>query len=120
MTSDNLTDIGERVRQLARVPQLMVACDYDGTLAPLVDDPMVAHPNRESVAALRSLAAQANTSVTVISGRSLRDLALLSRLPEEIRLVGSHGSEFELGFSSQLATELADLRRKVLRRGIPG
>ena len=27
------------VGRIARVPQLLVACDYDGTLAPIVDDP---------------------------------------------------------------------------------
>ncbi|MGF1598325.1 MAG: trehalose-phosphatase [Acidimicrobiales bacterium] len=93
------------------MPNLLVACDYDGTLAPLVDDPMAALPNRDAVAAMRSLAEQANTYAAVVSGRSLRDLALLSRLPEEIRLVGSHGSEFDLGFASQLAPELVALRR---------
>ncbi|MGB5755999.1 MAG: trehalose-phosphatase [Acidimicrobiales bacterium] len=114
MTTDNLGELAERIRHLARVPNLLVACDYDGTLAPLVDDPMKATPNRDSVAAMRSLAELANTHVTVISGRSLRDLATLSRLPEEIRLVGSHGSEFDLGFSSQLDPTLAERRENVV------
>ncbi|MGH1487902.1 MAG: trehalose-phosphatase [Acidimicrobiales bacterium] len=114
MTTDNLGELAERIRHLARVPNLLVACDYDGTLAPLVDDPMEARPNRDSVAAMRSLAELANSHVTVISGRSLRDLATLSRLPEEIRLVGSHGSEFDLGFASHLEPELAQLRTAVV------
>ncbi len=113
MTTDSLGELGERIRQLARVPNLLVACDYDGTVAPLADDPMEAFPNRESVAAVRSLAEQANTHVAVISGRSLRDLATLSRFPEEIRLVGSHGSEFDLGFAAELAPELTDLRGRI-------
>ncbi|MDH3293188.1 MAG: trehalose-phosphatase [Acidimicrobiia bacterium] len=110
MATDNLGELAERIRQLARVPNLMVACDYDGTVAPLVDDPSQAAPVRDAVAAMRSLAEQANTHVTVVSGRSLRDLALLSRLPEEIRLVGSHGSEFDLGFASQLEAHLVERR----------
>ncbi len=113
MTSDSLGDLGERIRQLARVPNLLVACDYDGTVAPLVDDPMQAAPNRDSVAAMRSLAELANTHVAVISGRSLRDLATLSRFPEEIRLVGSHGSEFELGFGAQLAPQVIQRRAEL-------
>ena len=28
--------------QLARTPRLLVACDYDGTLAPIVADPTAA------------------------------------------------------------------------------
>ena len=114
MTTDNLGELAERITHLARVPNLLVACDYDGTLAPLVDNPMQAVPNRDSVAAMRLLAEQANTHVTVISGRSLRDLATLSRLPEEIRLVGSHGSEFDLGFSAQLDPPLAQLRNSLV------
>ena len=113
MTSDNLGDLGEGIRQLARVPTLLVACDYDGTIAPLVDNPMDAQANRDSVAAMRSLAELANTHVTLISGRSLRDLATLSRLPEEIRLVGSHGSEFDLGFAAQLSPEVLDTRHRL-------
>ncbi len=114
MTTDNLGELAERLRHLAQVPVLLVACDYDGTLAPFSDDPMNATPDRDSVAAMRSLAEQANTHVTVISGRSLRDLATLSRLPEEIRLVGSHGSEFDLGFASDLDPALSELRRQVV------
>ncbi len=111
MTSDSLGELGERIRQLARVPTLLVACDYDGTVAPIVEDPMDARANRESVSAMRALAELANTHVTVISGRSLRDLAALSRFPEEIRLVGSHGGEFDLGFASQLDPEVVERRR---------
>ncbi len=114
MTSDNLGELSERLRQLARVPNLLVACDYDGTLAPLVDDPMDALPNRDAVAATRQLAEQANTHVCVVSGRSLRDLALISRFPEEIRLVGSHGSEFDLGFASKLDPALLALRAELI------
>lgn len=115
MTSDSLGDLGEKIRHLARVPTLLVASDYDGTIAPLVDDPMTAVANRDAVAAMRSLAELANTHVAAISGRSLRDLATLSRFPEEIRLVGSHGSEFDLGFASQLAPELTELRERLTR-----
>lgn len=113
MTSDSLGDLGEKIRHLARVPTLLVASDYDGTIAPLVDDPMTAVANRDAAAAMRSLAELANTHVAVISGRSLRDVATLSRFPEEIRLVGSHGSEFDLGFASQLAPELNELRARL-------
>lgn len=114
MTTDNLGELAERLGHLARVPTLLVACDYDGTLAPLTDNPMEAHPNRNSAAALRALAEHANTHVALISGRSLRDLATLSRFPEEIRLVGSHGNEFDLGFAHGLEPDKADLRHRLV------
>ena len=65
---------------LAHAPILLVACDYDGTVAPIVNDPMKAIPLRDTSVALRSLAELPQTHVAVISGRALRDLAALSRL----------------------------------------
>jgi trehalose-phosphatase len=106
-------DLVKRLGLLARTPQLLVACDYDGTIAPIVDDPMAAHPRPDTVVALRALADLPNTHVAVISGRSLRDLALLSRLPTEIHLVGSHGSEFDLGFGRSLSPREQDLRARI-------
>jgi trehalose 6-phosphate phosphatase len=103
----------QALARLAREPHLLVACDYDGTLAPIVDVPGEARPRRESVAALRALAALGDTSVAVISGRSLHDLAALSRLPEEIHLVGSHGTEFDVGFARALTAEALALRDRV-------
>ncbi|MFD4644467.1 trehalose-phosphatase [Lentzea sp. NPDC058436] len=101
--------------RLARTPHLLVACDYDGTLAPIVDRPENAVPDSRAVAALRSLAGLPDTTAAVISGRALRDLAVLSRLPAEVHLIGSHGSEFDVGFVHELADEarqlLADLRQ---------
>ena len=93
---------------------LLIACDYDGTIAPLVDDPMTALPLRETSVALRGLAALAQTDVAVISGRSLRDLAALSRLPAEIHLVGSHGSEFDIDFALDLDPALQERRSELL------
>jgi trehalose-phosphatase len=102
------------ITQLARIPLLLVACDYDGTLAPIVEDPAAAAPLPEAVAALRSLATLPQTTVAVVSGRALRDLAALSRLPSEVHLVGSHGSEFDVGFVARLEPELVELRGRLL------
>ncbi|HEY7174075.1 MAG TPA: trehalose-phosphatase, partial [Micromonosporaceae bacterium] len=99
--------------RIARVPQLLVACDYDGTLAPLVEDPTQAVPLPEAVAALRSLASLPQTTAAVVSGRALRDLAALSRLPSEVHLVGSHGSEFDIGFVERLAPGQVALRQQL-------
>ena len=83
---------------VAQVPRLLVACDYDGTMAPIVSNPDDARPLAESAAALRSLAALPATTAALISGRALRDLAALSRMPAQVHMVGSHGSEFDTGF----------------------
>jgi trehalose-phosphatase len=113
MTNDIDPELKAAVGRIARVPQLLVACDYDGTLAPIVPDPTKAEPLPESVAAVRALAALPQTTVAVVSGRSLRDLATLSRLPSEVHLVGSHGSEFDAGFVERLAPELVEVRTRL-------
>src|SRR5207244_9904515 len=71
-------------------------------------------PLPEAVAAIRALAALPQTTVAVISGRALRDLAALSRLPSEVYLVGSHGSEFDVGFVDALPPERQRLRAELL------
>jgi trehalose-phosphatase len=91
-------ELRSALRDIARTPQLLVASDYDGTLAPIVADPSAARPLTEAIAGVRALALLPNTTVAVVSGRALRDLAALSRLPSEVHLVGSHGSEFDLDF----------------------
>ena len=108
------TELRGALGRIARVPQLLIGCDYDGTLAPLVDDPTTAAPLPEAVAAVRALASLPQTLVAVISGRALRDLATLSRLPSEVHLIGSHGSEFDLGFIQRLAPELLDLHGRLV------
>jgi len=98
---------------VAREPRLLVASDYDGTLAPIVSDPSKATPHRESVSALRALAGLTGTTAAVISGRALRDLAALSRLPVEVQLIGSHGSEFDIGFVHAIDSDAKQLLREV-------
>ncbi len=91
----------------------MVASDYDGTIAPIVSDPAKAYPHRESVSALRALAGLTGTTAAVISGRALRDLAALSRLPVEVQLIGSHGSEFDVGFVHAIDNDAKQLLQEV-------
>jgi len=98
-------ELADALAQLAQVPQLLVATDYDGTIAPIVNDPMRAVPDRETSVALRLLATLDQTHVGIVSSRALRDLAALSRLPAEIHLVGSHGSEFDVDFALQMDAE---------------
>jgi trehalose 6-phosphate phosphatase len=106
-------ELRRAIVQIARTPRLLIACDYDGTLAPIVEDPEQARPLPESVGALRQLAGLHETTTAVISGRALRDLATLSRLPAEVHLVGSHGSEFDIGFVHELDDQAKALHRQV-------
>ncbi|MEM1185382.1 MAG: trehalose-phosphatase [Planctomycetota bacterium] len=106
-------ELGGRVSALARVPVLLVASDYDGTLSPIVDNPDDARPDRDAMIALRSLADLPNTHVALVSGRALKDLAELSQAPDHLHLVGSHGSEFDLDFADTLDPDAADLKLRI-------
>jgi len=93
-----VNDLEPALRRLAALPRLLVASDYDGVLAPIVTDPSRAYPLPEAVPVVRALAALPDTIVAAISGRARDDLAAVSGLPpDEVLLIGSHGSELADG-----------------------
>ena len=65
--------------QIATTPHLLVALDFDGTLAPLVDEPMSARMTAETRAAVQALSALPDTDVAFVSGRSLDHLREIGR-----------------------------------------
>jgi trehalose-phosphatase len=77
----------------ARRPVLL-ALDFDGTLAPLQDDPEDSRVLPEAVTALAGLAAQPDVvRLALVSGRALGDLHRLAEVPPGTVLIGSHGAE---------------------------
>lgn len=84
--------------ELARTPRLLVALDFDGTLAPLVDEPMTARMTEATAAAVAALAAAPGTTVAFVSGRSLADLRVIAEHDDasSIPLAGSHGAQWWL------------------------
>jgi trehalose 6-phosphate phosphatase len=107
-------ELADAVRKLAGTPRLLVASDFDGVLAPIVNNPADSRPLPASQDALVCLAGLAATEVAVISGRSLRDLRTLSSAPENFLLVGSHGSEFSEGSAAGLDEHTSGLLRNVI------
>jgi trehalose 6-phosphate phosphatase len=95
--------LDDRIREIAQAPILLVATDFDGTVAPIVLRPDQVDPNREALVALRRLSETPDTHVAVISGRALADLSSRLGPISAARLVGSHGSEFEAGFVDSLS-----------------
>ena len=75
---------------------LLVALDFDGTLAPLVDDPSASRALPGATAALVglvALTASARVHAALVSGRALGDLHTLAQPPVGTFLIGSHGAE---------------------------
>jgi len=91
----------DKLRLIVQTPVLLVASDYDGTLAPLVEDPASAGPYGSCMEVLAALAKLDHTHAAIISGRGRDDLVRLSGVPPGVRLIGSHGAEDE-GLQSQL------------------
>ncbi len=83
------------VSRISRVPFLLVALDFDGTLAPISDDPWSPRALPGSQLAIEVLSRRTDTEVAVISGRALAALDRVVDFPEGVRLVGSHGGEMQ-------------------------
>jgi trehalose 6-phosphate phosphatase len=80
------------IEEIASTPRLLIASDFDGTLAEIVEDPGLAVPLARSKAALESLAELEHTTVAVISGRRRADLAQHFEHPDFV-LIGEHGAD---------------------------
>lgn len=87
---DALADLAASALDGAAV---LVALDFDGVLAPLVDVPSQSRATPQGVAALRRLGATQRVHLALVSGRGLADLAAVARVPDGTTLVGSHGAE---------------------------
>lgn len=82
------------VALLADPARALVATDYDGTLAPIVDDPATATAAPGAVGALTRLAGKVGT-VAVITGRAAADAVSLGGLAEVPGLIvlGHYGAQ---------------------------
>ena len=93
----------ERLRAVAATGVLL-AFDYDGTLAPLSNDPAASRMRPATGELLRHLAHAA--PVAVITGRSVRDVSTrLEQIPM-LAVIGNHGAE-PSPFAKRAAREVA-------------
>ncbi|MDM8083451.1 trehalose-phosphatase [Cellulomonas cellasea] len=72
---------------------VLLALDFDGTLAPLQDDPAASRILPDGVGVLADLAATDGIVLALVSGRAMADLHALAEVPVGTLLVGSHGAE---------------------------
>jgi trehalose 6-phosphate phosphatase len=93
--ADLPADLVRALDRAAATPRLLVASDFDGTLAPIVSDPAEARPLPLAADALIALSELPSTDVALVSGRALAVLREYSGMPSRVHLVGSHGAEFD-------------------------
>ncbi|MGH3649990.1 MAG: trehalose-phosphatase, partial [Acidimicrobiia bacterium] len=78
-------------RAMAR-DSVLVAVDFDGTLAPIVDHPDQAVPDNRAMSVLARIAARGGVEVAIVSGRALADLKVRLGEPTGFTLIGEHGN----------------------------
>lgn len=95
LPSEVPTALSQALLALAEAPTIVLASDFDGTLAPFREDPMAVRPAPGAMEALRRAAELPGVTVALVSGRDADTLALLSGVAvgEPIVLIGSHGAQ---------------------------
>jgi trehalose-phosphatase len=81
------------VEEFVAHPTVLIALDFDGTLAPLVDDPEKSRMIPHSRNALEALTPLPGVVVALVSGRAIDSLLRVADPLQEWFLVGSHGIE---------------------------
>lgn len=97
------TRLADALGRIATAEHLLVALDFDGTLAPEVDAPLKARALPEAHEAILRLVALPDTSVALVSGRALDSLTEVSEAPDAVLLVGSHGVEYRVDGEAEVA-----------------
>lgn len=99
--------------------RLLVALDFDGTLAPIVDDPSAAHIHVDAAEVLDRLAAEVR-GIAVITGRPARQVLALGGLDEVGDAIAEH--DRELVVLGQYGNErwTSHLRRVITPKPPPG
>ena len=88
---DTLPEVKARVHQAGSV---LLFLDFDGTLAPIVQEPMLAVLPAATRQVLDELVTNATITIAIVSGRSLGDLKGRVGMPGLV-YAGNHGLEIE-------------------------
>jgi trehalose 6-phosphate phosphatase len=81
-------------RTVATAPRARLMLDFDGTLAPIAERPALAEIPPKTRATIEALSRLPHTTVAIISGRGLNDLAAKIAIPGLI-LAANHGLEIQ-------------------------
>jgi trehalose 6-phosphate synthase/phosphatase len=84
------TDAQEIIKAYSTAKHRLIIADYDGTLMPHEDDPLISSPDNELLELLQNLAGQESTDIAIISSRTAENLLeWLGHIP--LYMVGEHG-----------------------------
>lgn len=97
-------------------PRLLVASDFDGTLAPVVPRPEAARLPAETADCLRRIGAAPGVFLAFVSGRSLPDLEARVGIPGAF-YIGSHGLELSGPGLAEMPADAAAFGRRLSEIG---
>jgi trehalose-phosphatase len=115
----------KRLEMALKKNELILLCDYDGTLAPISANPKLAVLPGGTRAALKTLSRKKHVITGIVSGRPLGEVRTMVGL-KNILYIGSHGHEMALpggrGKPRLSQTQLARLRDlgRELERALTG
>lgn len=91
----HLSEVWPKIQaQLKRAEQILLLCDYDGTLTPIVSRPQDAGLSPKMKRLLTELAGSPKLTLGIMSGRSLAQIKRLLGL-KKIIYAGNHGLEID-------------------------
>lgn len=94
LSAQTLSQATAWVPRLRAAHRILLASDFDGTLAAIAPQPELAHPLPGALEALAALARRRDFRVALVSGRGLDDLRHLCPL-DPCWYVGGHGNELD-------------------------
>ncbi|KAB1657012.1 trehalose-phosphatase [Pseudoclavibacter sp. CFCC 11306] len=89
-------ELDAALQRITETERLLIALDFDGTVAPFTDNPADSRSLADSHLAVIQLWQLPRTDVAYVSGRALESLRAVSDAPPGMLLVGSHGAQIQL------------------------
>ena len=87
------SELTEALSAFASKDTILIALDFDGTLAPLVDDPEASRMIASARTALENLTTLPGVTIAIVTGRAIDSVKRVAEPLNEWFLVGSHGIE---------------------------
>lgn len=98
--------------RLSDAPGVLLCLDFDGTLAPIVDDPDEATMAADCRSILERLPTDPSTEVAVISGRGIDDLRERAGV-DDVVYAGNHGLELYRSDQTEVVPEADEQRQAI-------
>ncbi|WP_437289495.1 trehalose-phosphatase [Sorangium sp. So ce406] len=106
-------DVSQFIERAAAAPSLLLATDFDGTIAEIAAVSGEAAAAPVALQALQALSRAPGTAVAIVTGRTIHDVTARTAALDAVWLVGEHGAEIAapggaLVYEAEAPVELLD------------